>query len=618
MSQRNFSVVVLPDRWDGAADELARRLTSLTHQSADRLATALTRGPLTIDADLRREEAERLCTQLERLGVPAAARDDDGETVVETEPAERDDTADVATGETEEGDPEFDEFDELEDSLESVFESTDLEADSESSFDELESVDGGVVEEAEPEGDGGGDAEPGPSTAGDGWEDVLGTEPKAGATANDEPNDGADEPVDESDGGLTILEDDDEKAPSLEELGGDDSEPPRDEQSPAPGDDSSPPPQPPSPGPPGSEAGPSGRSPGAVDEVGGADQPSAPMSEPQDETDAAEGAGGAQPASPGMPASPGPPSEGDPKAGFDTQSMTEALSESTEGGDFGGGTFDDRPEHIPALAALLSLLAPGAGQIYNGDAEDAWEQAAYAPLLWPWYRSVRDALEKARAIREREAPKPEPGTFVASLKHLATLYIAVGAVVVAGYVGIRVAVSQFRTEPPDEPAITETSVRRAVQKGKLQVHGARIDAWETAGKQKGQHKEESEDEREPERTESERAERMFRIGHTHCKRRDLRKCQETMQKVAEFDSPYRRRAYRLQTWANMQQNSSKGFQEMPEVSLAPGVSSDENDDANAPEPDASGGNVAEDADDATLSDVHESKPDVGTADTRGD
>jgi hypothetical protein len=52
----------------------------------------------------------------------------------------------------------------------------------------------------------------------------------------------------------------------------------------------------------------------------------------------------------------------------DPRAFHEALDGGAErSGELGEAEFEDRPAHVPALAAFLSLLAPGAGQAYNGD-----------------------------------------------------------------------------------------------------------------------------------------------------------------------------------------------------------------------------------------------------------
>jgi len=591
MAERNVSVLILPDRWGGSPNELAERLVSMTHQSADRLAGALARGPLTIDADLRPEEAERLCAQLERLGVPAEARADDGTVVVETDAADGGGGADggePARGDRGEAETEFESFDEFGESLESVFESAEVETDPEASFDELESVDEG--EGSRGRADGGEVGESG------GWGEVLGTDAEKVGEGEDAPA-----PREESGGGLTLLDDEHEEAPSLEELGGDESAS-VDRMGPG-GEDSKDerPPQPASPGPPGADTGPAGIPP---DELGRESEGRAMDAGNDGGLDPEQGPDPANPASPAGPPSPRPPAD-DGESNFDTVGMTEALSESTDGGQFEDGTFDDRPEHVPALAALLSLLAPGAGQIYNGQSEEAWEHALYAPLLWPWYQSVREALERGRAIRQREAPKPEAGTFVAALKHIAILYVAVGGFAVAGYLGVGVVAANWGAKPSDEPAITEVDVRRALQNGRLRLHDARITAWKEAGR-RGEEVEQQDTGVEAPAAE---AERLFRTGYTHCRQRRLGECEETMRKVARRDSAFRRQAYRLQTWASMQQNPDVSHREMPEVDYGPGNSGGAG--ADRADTETGTGNFADDGDAATLSGDTRAGPDAG-------
>ena len=601
MSQRHFSVVILPDRWDGSSEELARRLVSMTHQPAARLAKALDRGALTIDADLRREEAERLCGQLDRLGVPAEARDDSGEVVVATD-AGSGPEAEEAPAPEKAGDPEdFEDFSELGETLDAIFESADLGSESESSFDELESVGGVGLDD----GSGPTDRETaGASASGTesgGWDEVLGEESKDGgapSTEHDpEPPASTEPELAARDGrgeGLELFDEaDGSTTPSLEDLGGDAAGEESDAAAEAPADTSGDaraaqsPLQPPSPGIPGGEP-----------EEEFAQPPSPGM--PDGEAESA----------PSQPASPGPPetSERD-SSGFDSVSMSEALAESQGESQF-GGEFDDGPEHVPALAAVLSALAPGAGQIYNGEPEKAWRDTTSALLIVPWYRSVRDALEHARAIRQRQAPRPPEGSFVASLKHLAIIQVAIITFAVGGYFGVRAIGDQLEPEGPTEPTITATDVRRAVTEVQLRVHGARIDAWERAGKQRV-----SEAERFT-MSEVERAERLFDIGLEHCRTRDLEMCESTMRKVSGLDSPFRKRAYSLQTWASVQQQPNVSERPMPDVGVAGrGTSREIAGDAGSG---ATGENVADEADAATLTGDPDAGSDAGAGDTSGD
>lgn len=71
MSLRTHAVIVQPDQWSGAPTDLARLLAPITGSDEGPLIEALSRGPMTIEADLSAAEARALCERLTKLGVPA-------------------------------------------------------------------------------------------------------------------------------------------------------------------------------------------------------------------------------------------------------------------------------------------------------------------------------------------------------------------------------------------------------------------------------------------------------------------------------------------------------------------------------------------------------------------
>lgn len=601
MPQHSFSVLVVPGQWDGTGDALAERLVSVTRQPTGRLADALRRGPVTLEADLHREEAERLLEQLERLDVPAEIRDESDEGVVGATSAAADgeEAAEESLGDGEASDDAWGEFAELEESLEAVVESAELDAPDEE-FDDLESVD----ESAEPEetsddglegpedvasvdgweavlgrSDGGGEADDGSrvreqddvgnvsddggasadaeSTGGDAGvpapsdvsgevaEDVAGVDVPGSESAATKAPGGTAEVADDGGRGLQNIEEAGEaETPALEELSDDGTagrEVGGSDPSQNVGDDETPPLDPPGDESEGSlsiASDPGGSGDGGAMEPGAFGAADTGLDDTVPSTDESE---------------------------FDGAAMTEALTDSGQSSTFDDGTFDDRPEHIPALAAVLSLVAPGAGQIYNGESDKAWEVATRAILVVPWVRAVRDALERARAIRDNEAPKPPEGSFVSALKHGAVIYSALVAFGVGAYLVVQVASNQMdsgETADPDIPAVDIESVFREAE---LAVHGARIDAWKRTGEKRV-----SDDERFTMSDEA-RAARLFAIGYRHCRAHDHRMCESAMRKVARLDSPYRRRAYRLQAWASVQQDPNEPNSKMPDVEISEGL-----------------------------------------------
>ncbi len=92
----------------------------------------------------------------------------------------------------------------------------------------------------------------------------------------------------------------------------------------------------------------------------------------------------------------------------------------------------DRESQSPLLAAVLSLLCPGMGQLYNGD----WGKAAAVFLSgWlvaPWVWGVVDAARTADAILHGERSQPTVG---AGYVILAMKLGAMGLAVVYGLFG---------------------------------------------------------------------------------------------------------------------------------------------------------------------------------------
>ncbi len=574
MAQRSFSVLVVPARWGGTSDELADRLSSVARQPSDRLAGALGRGPVTLDADLHREEAERLLTQLERLEIPAEIRDEADDEVVASSAGgsgdRTDEASDDAPGEGEGGDAsgggeeEWGEFAELQESLADVVESAGVEPEPVEEFAELESVEGGAEGAS---GESGGDGA-------DGWGEILGEEAGGGEArsesderAGESPDDsqtieevpggageieiepsesaatnapaGPAEVADDSGRGLQAIEEPDEpETPALEELSADGSEA---------GEAS------------GGDAGP-GSSSGSL-EPSGTSRPREDESPPQIPTPEADG-----PGSPGGPADGGSFEPADDSSDFDGARMSDVLTDSVGGESvLSDGSFDDRPEHIPALAALLNLVAPGAGEIYNGRPQKAWACVFRAILIVPWVRSVRGALERGEAIREGEVSRPPEGSFVESLKYVGTLYAGLAAMALGGYLAWKIAASQWEADPSVDAEMPAVDRQNAFQEASLVVHGARIDAWQRAGRQR------VEDEERFTMSDEERAARLFAIGYRHCRADDYEMCESAMRKASRLSSPYRKRAYRLQSWASVQQDPARPDKPMPEVEISRGL-----------------------------------------------
>lgn len=511
MAHRSYSVLVSPERWRGSLEELARRLAPVTHQSADRLAAALERGAVTLDADLRLDEARRIARQLERLSAPVEIRDGSDEVVESFGPTEDREHSSPTEAPEEEG--------------ESALDLGDLEAAVGEIFEEESSASWDIEEVGEP-------VEPPPEDLGVDeeapWDDLL---------DESEETDDEDEPE--------VLEFKPDRPPSSAE-----------------GSDASAP------------AEPSGRE----FESGDPDSSETDRSEEGPESQrASAGWGdidGAEPGGDGF--APAPESGGDfeeerrfgevgggstpaPERDFDGAKIAEAFADREGAPGSEEHTFDDGPVHIPVLAGLLSALAPGAGQVYNGDSERAWEYALRAPLIVPWIESVRDAHERAVAIRRGEVPRPEEGAFYDSLGHLAVLYVGVFGFVGAVWLGVRLALDPGESTEADAGVESRPPEVAALSEARYLVHEARLGGWERAGRREVGEEDRFSMSRE------ERAERLFRIGFEYCTARKYGMCESAMRRVAKLGATYRRDAYRLQVWANAQRDRSARETEMPDV-----------------------------------------------------
>jgi hypothetical protein len=248
--------------------------------------------------------------------------------------------------------------------------------------------------------------------------------------------------------------------------------------------------------------------------------------------------------------------------GFDAGRMNAALDTESDRPPFEPEGFDDRNEHVPALAAVLSLLAPGAGQTYNGQPEQSWGFGIRFALLVPWYRSVRQAWERAEKIRTYHAPRPREGSFLRALKYVASWWIIVGGAVAllgfGGYAGYNALTR------PERPKITEADIQSAHDEARRQIRLARIGGLDGVS-----HYLDERDESGGRFTmsEQERVERLFRRGYQSCESGEYSTCEAVMKRVSSLSPKYRREAYKLQAWASMQRSPDSPDQPMPRVEI---------------------------------------------------
>src|SRR5690554_3794601 len=245
---------------------------------------------------------------------------------------------------------------------------------------------------------------------------------------------------------------------------------------------------------------------------------------------------------------------------FDAAQMSDALL-GEERPPYAPEGFDDRIEHIPALAALLSALAPGAGQIYNGEEDQVREICLQFALVRPWIDSVRQARERGEKIRDYWAPWPQNGALGRALKHLAICWV-VAALLLSALVWTGTAIYRVASAPP-VPTIAEADVAQAVQRAHKDVSQAHIQA-RAAQKSEAQTQAESARAERFTMSDAERAERLFRQGYAYCTAGRYRTCAASMRRVSELSPELRRKAFRLQAWAEIRQSSDRDAP-MPDV-----------------------------------------------------
>lgn len=105
--------------------------------------------------------------------------------------------------------------------------------------------------------------------------------------------------------------------------------------------------------------------------------------------------------------------------------------------------------HQPAQAALLSLVLPGMGQVYNGQRDRGLWFALLAVLVVPWLYAIADAWKVAAQINAGERPAPDPaiwrvGRWGQLMLNLAVLFGMV--------VGISIWRGSLQHEPPPAPS----------------------------------------------------------------------------------------------------------------------------------------------------------------------
>ncbi len=618
MSQRKFSVMVVPEHWEGDRTTLASRLAPMTSQSPQQLERAMERGAFAFETDLSHDEADRVWRRLERLDLPLRITDDDG-TIVRASGQPNDASAST-TGDgpasAHEAEPSNsvlgEEAEAIESSLRTAISTSDnlepveVDADDISGGEETSAQ----LEPLRPDeasdddvrlpalGDSGGDSdEKSDDTSADdtddsheendAWSDMLGdsVSNSSGSGPSSLPEEerhrASSEPVRSETASLDAyperdISSDHSSDEDVAELSANPSDfspsSPTDQldeasDAPTPSDNS---------------RASIDSSPSNEDDTSfhsSASEDSSPEREVRRSTSTspdegheglaptAEAQGPIDPALDSASSSEPPTSSEDTSTtssddDFNSTRMTEALTETAGSADkpYKPDSFDDRPTHIPALAALLSAIAPGAGQIYNGQSDKGWEYGWRALLVLPWFEGIRQAYRRAEAIRTYEAPPPDEGSLKRALLHVPLWCGGVASLVLLSLGSLRLV--QSLREPPDTPS-TESAraVGAAIGSAEFELQRARIRARSKAI-----------DNREPEKqrftmSDNKRAQRLFRIGYKHCRALKYEMCASSMKRVSQLSDPLRHKAISLQAWASSQRNADLPRKPMPDFDL---------------------------------------------------
>lgn len=223
--------------------------------------------------------------------------------------------------------------------------------------------------------------------------------------------------------------------------------------------------------------------------------------------------------------------------------------------------YDQRPEHVPLLAAILSLLAPGAGQIFNGQPDKAQRYAVTFFLLYPWFASIRQAMKYGEKVRTYYAPRPEEGaTKRALIFGLKWWFVVILLSLITGSMVSIIQDYQEQRERHRQALVMQDLVYFGID-----VVAEGVDeGWTEA--ENTEIKADDDEEKESEYTmdDEERARRLFIIGYHHCRAENFALCQQLMSRVTSL-APHNREAFRLQAWASMQARNRDPSRGMPEV-----------------------------------------------------
>lgn len=216
--------------------------------------------------------------------------------------------------------------------------------------------------------------------------------------------------------------------------------------------------------------------------------------------------------------------------------------------------YTDQHEHIPLLAGLLSALAPGAGQLYNGDSEKAARYTWRALFVRPWLDSIRHAYRRAKKVRQTgESPGPES---LSNALYYLVKWDLIAVSVIAFLGGILWSAGPTQA-PPTSGSSAETRHRA------IPVAMERFDHAIQTAKSVAANSAEASPQPRYTLDERTRARRLFARGIDVCRSANYGFCIDIMQRVAKLSGRLSKPADRVRIWAKLREKSKTNKTELP-------------------------------------------------------